>query len=412
MKQYGIVLYLVLIIFTNAQNNHLFATDQEQIQHAQTFSQQTTHTDNPLLIIVLMVKNEEPVIQDTLQPFIDAGLDSFLIFDTGSTDSTIAVTQKFFEENHVSNAVIKQEPFVNFSVSRNRSLELAQEAFPNARFMLMLDAEWYMHNVAGLLTFCQSHKNDNYPAYLVRLTSPESDFYTARLIRCRSNIFFVGPVHEVINYPTQQKVPETIFFELKTTQHGAEKSQKRWTRDCKLLLDEYVKNPKDPRTVFYLAQTYHCLGDLGNTIKFYELRLSMPGWDQETFITQLRLAHIYVALNNWDKALHYYLAAISSSPHRAEPYVYLAQHYWDTGEHALCFLFARRAVELPYPQDVLFVEKELYDFTRYDLLGRSAWYMEEYALGEQAVHQALKVHPDLEYLQINTSLFASKHANG
>ncbi|HLJ31873.1 MAG TPA: hypothetical protein VKU36_05515, partial [Candidatus Babeliales bacterium] len=51
---------------------------------------------DPILVVVLMVKNEETVMRATLQPFVDAGINSFFIFDTGSTDNTISVTQTFF----------------------------------------------------------------------------------------------------------------------------------------------------------------------------------------------------------------------------------------------------------------------------------------------------------------------------
>ena len=37
---------------------------------------------DPLLVVVLMVKNEQDVIVPTLKPFVDGGIDAFYIFDT------------------------------------------------------------------------------------------------------------------------------------------------------------------------------------------------------------------------------------------------------------------------------------------------------------------------------------------
>src|SRR6266436_8173383 len=86
------------------------------------------HIDyDPILIVVLMVKNEETVMRATLQPFIDGGVDSFFIFDTGSTDNTIGVTESFFSEYGIMQGYIAQEPFIDFATSRNRALDLAQE---------------------------------------------------------------------------------------------------------------------------------------------------------------------------------------------------------------------------------------------------------------------------------------------
>ena len=56
---------------------------------------------DPVLVVVLMVKNEAKVIEDTLQPYIDGGIKHFFIFDTGSTDNTVEVTQECFKKNNI-----------------------------------------------------------------------------------------------------------------------------------------------------------------------------------------------------------------------------------------------------------------------------------------------------------------------
>src|SRR5947207_9875299 len=97
-------------------------------------------TFDPLLVVVLMVKDEGAVMHATLEPFVDAGITSFFIFDTGSADDTIAQTENFFKEKNITSYYIEQEPFINFAVSRNHALERAETKFPNAGFMLFLDA--------------------------------------------------------------------------------------------------------------------------------------------------------------------------------------------------------------------------------------------------------------------------------
>src|SRR3546814_6686783 len=80
-----------------------------------------------------MVKDEEQVIAPTLQPFVEAGIDSYLIFDTGFTDKTIEATQNYFAEHNVTNGHIFQEPFIDFATSRNRALDLAEEHVPDRK---------------------------------------------------------------------------------------------------------------------------------------------------------------------------------------------------------------------------------------------------------------------------------------
>lgn len=371
----------------------------------------------PLLVVMLMVKNEEQVIEATLKPYVDAGIQSFLIFDTGSTDNTLPIVKEYFKAHDIQAGCIEQEPFIDFATSRNRALELAQQKFPHATFMLMPDAEWYMHNVEGLLQFCNEHKDAADASYFIPIRNDIVAFRVSRLIRCRADIQFVGLVHEVLNKLTHSTLPEDIYFEWRPTETGKEKSAQRWQRDRDLLVKSYAQNPSDVRTLFYLAQTYECLGDLENAYRFYKKRADIYGWDEENFMTRLRLGDVAQQLASKDPrtvcplAIKHYLEAFALRPHRAEPLVKIAQYYIDNNQMHLAFLFAARAVQIPYPaHDVLFVEKYMYDFVRYDLLGRCAWYVGEYELGEWAIKQALEVHPQAEHLHHNLKFYTGRRS--
>ena len=369
----------------------------------------------PLLVTVLMVKNEASVIEATLQPYVDGGVKEFVIFDTGSTDGTREVVTHFFERHNIKNVHIVEEPFIDFSTSRNHALDSAQAFFPRATFMLMPDAEWYMHNVEGLLQFCADHQDDFQASYLVPIRSTTDAFFATRLLRCRTGIRFVGAVHEALNQLTYVTLPDAIYFEWRPSLDGNKKSAQRWQRDRDLLLKSYEENPHDPRTLFYLGQTYGCLGDWETAYEYYEKRAEICGWDEENFITRMRLGDIAQQIAQKDGesislvAIGHYLKAFSMRPHRAEPLIKIAQYYLDKGEMHLAFLFASRAVHIPYPaQDILFIEKYMYDFVRYDILGISAWYVGEYDLGEWAARQALQVKPDAEYLQRNLQFYTDR----
>ena len=230
---------------------------------------------DPILVVVIMVKNEETVMQATLQPFVDGGVDSFFVFDTGSTDKTIEVTQDFFNENNIIHGYIEQEPFIDFATSRNHALERAKRRFPYAAFILMIDAEWYVHNVAALLDFCRLclKRNDLYATYLIRIFNGDVDFYVPRLIRCESNAQFEGVVHETINTQMRIKVPEDIYFNYNPSVQGIEKTQERCKRDRELLYKEHIKNPTDKRALFYLAFTCEMLGNLEEAYDLYKKRV-------------------------------------------------------------------------------------------------------------------------------------------
>lgn len=373
-----------------------------------------------IFTVVLMVKNEQSSIEDTLKPFVEAGLHSFLIFDTGSTDATISVAEAFFKRNNVKHYVIEEEPFIDFATSRNHALDVAEAAFPNSPFFLMPDAEWYTHNVKGLIDFCWQELDKDTPCYLIRIVNESIDFTVPRLIRAKSKSRFQGLVHEIIPVLGSVRAPSDIYFELGMSHYGFEKSRKRWERDVVLLLREHRANPTHPRTTFYLAQTYECLGELQTAYEYYKMRAGQDGWIEENYETFYRLGQLTERLSavdsayTWDMAFDYYATAHNIMPHRAEPLVRMAAHYWPDGvgplNLALCYLFAKRACELPYPtNDLLFVDPTTYNYKRYELLSKSAWHVGDFENGEVATRNALQAR-EMPHLFSNLAAYIGRRA--
>lgn len=366
---------------------------------------------NPLLVVVIMVKNEQDSIVPTLKPFVDGGVDAFYVFDTGSTDRTVEVATEYLQECNVR-FVIGQEPFVDFATSRNRGLDLALEAFPNAVFMCMPDAEWYIRNAHDLLKFCAEHIHDIQPAYLIRIASADIDFYTPRLIRCNAGMRFAGEVHEVLDYCARVQVPKHVMFDLSPSHYGAEKSRKRWERDLKIFERKFIEDPLGTRNLFYYGQTLWCLDKLHEAYTIYKIRAQLVGWDEEDFLSWYRLARITEQLAKidpkytWSEAMEYYLKAFTMRPRRAEPIIRIALHYLEEDNHAVGYIFALRAGKVPYPKDdILMVEKDLYEFLRWEILSRCAWYVDEDEEGFAAACKAKKARPDLAHIQRNAQLY-------
>lgn len=368
---------------------------------------------DPLLVAVLMVKDEAHVMQSTLQPLVDAGIDAFFIFDTGSTDKTIEVTQEFFAQNNITKFGIAQEPWIDFGASRTRALRLTEQFFPQATFMLMLDAEWQLQNGTELLKFCKQQKNDPTPIYLTRITESvdiKNDFIYASLIRCGCNICYIGKVYEAPNVLTDKRVPDHIYIKKTRTDFGKEKSEKRWKKDIEILLQEITENPNDAHAAYFLAETYFCLQDWQNAIKWHETCLTMPCFsDEDRYSILYTIGKAYDFSNNEEKMLHYYIQAFNKRPFRAEPLIRLAIYYYNQGNYNMSYLLTKDAINIPYPQhEISSVEKELYDFVRYDILSRIAWTHNDYALGKFATEKALEVYPEEFYLQENLKYYTNK----
>lgn len=380
--------------------------------------------DSSLITVVIMVKDEAPVICETLQPLIDGGIKNFLVYDTGSTDGTQDLAHNLFKKHNLCQAYILEEPFVDFATSRNKAIEHAERLFPETTFILMVDAEWYMSGVKELLTFCKQEKNSTTNSYLVTYYAfaPHSKkpfLSTGKewLFRPFKNVKFVGVVHEGLNIVTIQSVPKNCFFEHRVSEYGGQKSAERFKKDKKALLKTHAENPSDMHALYYLALTCSWLGDWQEAYDFYKKHDVLQGG--KNFITELRLGDIVQHIPSectkssdiCSPAIEHYLQAYCLRPHRAEPLVRIAQYYLAKNIMPLAFLFSLEATKIPYPADdahFIAIEDEVYNVTRYDVLGISAWYMGKYELGEWAVRQALANCPDAAHLQKNLQFYTER----
>jgi glycosyltransferase involved in cell wall biosynthesis len=371
-----------------------------------------------------MVKNEEPVIQKTLEAYLKADPEghsiSYVVFDTGSTDATIEKAHELFKRYNCKEYRIFQEPFIDFSTSRNRALDLTEQCYPQAVFVLMPDAEWYINDVPGLLEYCNKHKyQEQFGPYFVRIIEHTLDFFVPRLIRQKLHSRFKEVVHEALVVYAEQipytRLPATIFFEYKPTDVSKENSKRRHLRDLELLLNAYKKDPHNMHTTYYLGQTYESLGDWENAYTFYDIRAQQNGWEEDNFLALYKAAFCAENLAKHDKNVSWdfvhalYLKAYAARPTRIEPLIRIAIHYFEEYNMPLAYLYAKYVLDMPYPEkDTNFVEKEMYHYSRYILVGLTAWDLQQYEIGYRALQKALEARPDNPMIINNLAIYKEK----
>ena len=370
-------------------------------------------SDN-LLTVLMMVKDEEASIVKTLQPFIDGGITSFVILDTGSTDQTIKKARELFKAYQLKNSYIIEQPFIDFSTSRNYLIEQAEKLLPNSQFFAMVDAEWYINNVQGLLQFLENNVNAAEKSFYICLQtnyeevkSGNESFYLTRVFKAHENIRFKYPVHEDIFVFPKKYIPQDIFYTYQPTKQSHDRSIARNTQDVKMLLAEYEKNPNDYRVLYFLGQTYVNLHDFEHAYIFYEKAIAATSDHEIQGRIHYKLAQMHETEKNWDKALHHYLASYNCDPDKAESLIRVASHYCLKSEYALCFLFALQACNIPHPENN-HTEKHLYDYIRHNLLSTAAWHVKEYEIGKQATIKALEHTPNATHLQHNLKVYEAK----
>jgi hypothetical protein len=367
------------------------------------------------IALLLMCKNEHKRLKITLDS-VTGFVDAFIIYDTGSVDDTIDIIKNHCEQ-HKINLYLCQGEFVNFSVSRNVSLDFA-DTIDNISYLLLLDTNDELRGGNRLREVCKKTLNTVTTGFLVCqewFVGHTSDYYfNTRLVKARTGWRYKGSVHEYMDN-SSNKAPllrlgnDIILYQDRT--QDDDKSGKRFTRDKTLLLKDYESDPKNGRTLFYLAQTLGCLNELEESLKYYTLRQEVDDFLEEKFHAFLRSGDIKFKLNHpWNEILPLYIRAFEIFP-RAEPLVKIADYYRLQKNNLLSYMFANLAIQLPFPnQCILFIDKWVYDYLRWHIFSVVAYYTGHIREGRDACVKALSVSKNQDLDRSNLALYEQKIA--
>lgn len=350
---------------------------------------------NPHIALLIMCKNESERMHITLNS-VKGIVKSIVAYDTGSTDDTVNIIKKFCMSNKIA-CRLKEGTFVDFSTSRNVALDFADK-FEDIDYLLLMDINDELRGGENLLTVAREYLDRENSCFMLcqEWWSGKFDkYYNMRFIKPRNNWRFSGRVHEYISQNGSTlgvvKVPDdkVVLYQDRIADNN--KSGPRFSRDKKLLLEDYEEDPTEPRTVFYLAQTCGCLGQWEEAIKYYETRSNLDGFDEEIFHSYLRSGELKETLNrDWYESFVLYMKAFEHSQ-RAEPLVKIATHYVKEKKWKIAFTFINLACSLEYPvKSILFVNSYDYYYLRWHILGIIGWYSKNYKEGEYGARKALE----------------------
>lgn len=296
----------------------------------------------------MIVRNEAAVIGRCLASVLPV-IDCWVICDTGSTDDTPAI---IIETLASVPGELHQHTWVNFGVNRTMAMKIAEK---KADYVLLIDADMVL-NVHR--AFKQSLTAT---AYLVRYNGA-LDYWQTMLVASGGNWEYVGPTHEYIYSPLSRRAEKLDAISLTHFADGGERSEK-FVRDIILLEKALIDDPANTRYMFYLAQSYANLGDYAQAVNWYRKRIDAGGWDEERWYSMYQLAAILKKSGAETEAvINAYLQAYEYRPSRGEPLYHLAKMLRDKQRYSLAVLYLERVIKMPYPQDILFIEKSVYDY--------------------------------------------------
>ncbi|MBN1605592.1 MAG: glycosyltransferase family 2 protein [Polyangiaceae bacterium] len=315
----------------------------------------------------MIVKNEAYVIRRCLDSALPH-ISSWVIVDTGSTDDTRELVCQ-----HLASVPgeLHERPWRHFGHNRTEALDLARG---KADYILVLDADEVLEVPSGfawpVLTadaYLAQHRDDR-----------DNSYWRVHLVRDGLPWRFVGPVHEVVQCLAPCSVERMAAVTVRGLFDGARNADRlrKFERDIELLKTALNEEPDNPRYLFYLAQSYRDCNQFLEAIDTYERRFRMGGWEEEAWCALYQAARVRETLGgDFAEALQAYLRAYQYRTTRAEPLYHLARHYREAGDYALAHLFAAKAVEIPPPNDILFVEQSVYLWKARDELAVASFFL-------------------------------------
>lgn len=371
----------------------------------------TTKLDRVPVVLTQIVKNEAGVITPGLQsalPYIT----HYCICDTGSTDNTKKVITDFFAEHNIP-GVIHNTAWKNFGHNRTLALQKSREYQPEG-FSLVLDADDTLGGELDPLFF-ESHRTSDVDGFYITIKQTTIKYNRIQVFRNSKQWVYERSVHEYpeLKNAKKEQIPDTLWMTSNRT--GARNQDKdKYKRDAGLLMEDLQRIPNDPRTLFYLANSWRDYGDKERAKKYYRKRAELKaGWPQENYESYLNLIRLE---DNWATRLELAWKAIQIDSRRLEvPYTIMAlareQKRYDAQVFAMGIsLGNNRTIH----SDFLFCADEVYKWRYDDELSVCAFYTGHFELTQALAGRALANCPaeqkDRIQNNINLAVNASKPA--
>lgn len=345
----------------------------------------TELTYDNLINLCIMVKNGGPQFEQMLIDNLPI-IDRWTILDTGSTDGTLDTIQKVLVGK--KEGELYEEPFINFRDSRNRLLELAGTS---CKYNLMLDDTYVVRG--DLRQFLTTVRSDQYAtSFTLFIHSDDTKYGSNRVIKSNSGLQYIHKIHEVIHDKDNVNVviPEQdAFIEDRRFDYMEVRTNQRKSMDLQFLYEELEEDPNDPRTYYYLAQTYNCIENYPMAFRYFMKRCEFKnaGFLQERVDAAFEAARLsnFKLDQPWDVCKRLYEEAFKIDESRPEPLYFIGIHYYLEGDYKRAHGYFKRAFAIGFPEHCQYSLKPTLSFHFLPrFLCHTCYTEDDNELGEQA----------------------------
>lgn len=360
------------------------------------------------ICLTMIVKDEAHVIERCLaavRPFVT----HWLIVDTGSSDGTQDLVRSLLSDLP---GELVQRPWRDFGHNRTEALELAR---PSADYSLIIDADEVFTAPDGF----------SWPVlvedvYSLRHQHGSYSYWVARLVDNRLPWRYTGVLHEFLECPGAGEAVElhgpVIHGRFDGGRSVGLTTEQKYTRDAITLEQALQREPDNPRYQYYLGRSYQDSGHWGRALQAYARRAQMGGFEEEVYDSLHSAAYMHELIGSpMELVLSAYLAAFERRPTRAESLCALARYCREHEHWELARLFATRAMQIPRPNDVLFVDEDVYSWRCRDEYAIACYWSGDYAESARVASELLSdpALPDEQRERVEMNLrFAESKLTG
>lgn len=209
------------------------------------------------------------------------------------------------------------------------------------------------------------------------------------------------PVHEVLVADRTQEVQEWIDLEIHHFPDNS-KSRGQYMPLLKLSVEE---DPWDDRNAYYYARELYFAGQYADAAVEFKRHLSLP---KATWGPERAASCRYLAKSEPASAEGWLLQAVKEAPGRREPLVELATLFYNQGRWALCWEYAKKALDVKEkPLDYL-CEDFAWGALPHDLAAIASYHLKDKRAALKHGKEALKLDPTNERLQRNLEFYKSQ----
>lgn len=302
------------------------------------------------IAVYTIALNEEKHVERWYNSVKDA--DYLLIADTGSTDRTVEIAKSL--GINVFNISIK--PW-RFDTARNTALALLPD---DIDMCVSLDMDEVISE--GWREALEQTTGNQ----IMYIFNNEENFINNR-IHARHGFLWKFLMHEGLQVDRTELREESCFAIEVTHMPDLEKSRDQYLKLLKEALDE---NPEFGRYYRYLTNALVDSGDFKEAEKYYLEALDIPN------ITNEDTARIYKILSEIipEKTGEYLLLCLQTSPHRREPYYYIARWYAEHERWEECLSWCDMALKIDKITADVFKDNDAWGIPMQEIHQKALWY--------------------------------------